>query len=120
MTFLVVPTDLEGPPANVTQQSEASLRDVPLLRKMRVIRAFEEAVMRLFEQNLVRGSTHLCNGQEAVTVGVSAALRRTDSMTCSYRGHGAVLAKGGDSRRDSRRFSDERPECAVAAVGQCT
>ena len=42
----------------------------------------------------MRGSTHLCSGQEAVTVGACSVLRGGDSMLCTYRGHGAVLAKG--------------------------
>jgi pyruvate dehydrogenase E1 component alpha subunit len=42
----------------------------------------------------MRGSTHLCQGQEAVSVGVCRVLRREDAMTCTYRGHGAVLAMG--------------------------
>jgi acetoin:2,6-dichlorophenolindophenol oxidoreductase subunit alpha len=64
------------------------------LGEMIEIRLFEEEVQRLFTRNLVRGSTHLCSGQEAVSVGVCAALRETDAMLCTYRGHGAVLAKG--------------------------
>ncbi len=63
-------------------------------RRMLEIREFEDAVMRLFARNLVRGSTHLCQGQEAVTVGACSALREGDTMTCTYRGHGAVLAMG--------------------------
>ncbi len=65
-----------------------------LLRRMWEIRHFENEVMSLFSQNLVRGSTHLCQGQEAVSVGVCGDLRHSDYMTCTYRGHGAVLAKG--------------------------
>lgn len=65
-----------------------------LLRRMWEIRHFENEVMSLFSQNLVRGSTHLCQGQEAVSVGVCRDLRHSDFMTCTYRGHGAVLAKG--------------------------
>jgi acetoin:2,6-dichlorophenolindophenol oxidoreductase subunit alpha len=65
-----------------------------LLLAMWRIRLFEDAVMDLFARNLVRGSTHLCQGQEAVSVGVCTALRATDTMTCTYRGHGAVIAKG--------------------------
>ena len=64
------------------------------LRRMIEIRLFEEEIQRLFNRNLVRGSTHLCTGQEAVAVGACAALRPTDSMLCTYRGHGAVLAMG--------------------------
>lgn len=65
-----------------------------LLAAMTAIRAFEDEVMSLFSKNLVRGSTHLCQGQEAVTVGISRCLRSGDTMTCTYRGHGAVLAQG--------------------------
>ncbi|MDO8389695.1 MAG: thiamine pyrophosphate-dependent dehydrogenase E1 component subunit alpha [Actinomycetota bacterium] len=65
-----------------------------LLAMMLRIRMFEDKVMDLFSQNLVRGSTHLCQGQEAVTVGVCSVLRHVDTMTCTYRGHGAVIAKG--------------------------
>ncbi len=65
-----------------------------LFRRMLEIRFFEDEVMRLFTQNLVRGSTHLYQGQEAVAVGVCSVLREGDTMTCTYRGHGAVLAMG--------------------------
>jgi acetoin:2,6-dichlorophenolindophenol oxidoreductase subunit alpha len=58
------------------------------------IRVVEDEVQRLFTSGLVRGTTHLCQGQEAVSVGVCAALRPGDAMTCTYRGHGAVLAMG--------------------------
>jgi TPP-dependent pyruvate/acetoin dehydrogenase alpha subunit len=64
------------------------------LGRMIEIRLFEEEIQRLFNRNLVRGSTHLCTGQEAVAVGACAALRPTDAMLCTYRGHGAVLAMG--------------------------
>ncbi|HWM10551.1 MAG TPA: thiamine pyrophosphate-dependent dehydrogenase E1 component subunit alpha [Solirubrobacteraceae bacterium] len=64
------------------------------LRAMLEIRAFEGECHRLFAEGLVRGSTHLCDGQEAVAVGVARALRSGDTMTCTYRGHGAVLAMG--------------------------
>ena len=64
------------------------------LARMTEIRLFEEEIQRLFTQNLVRGSTHLCSGQEAVAVGACEALKPGDSMLCTYRGHGAVLAMG--------------------------
>lgn len=70
-----------------------------LLRQMWVIRHFEDQVMDLFSKNLVRGSTHLYQGQEAVSVGVCSAMQPGDTMTCTYRGHGAVLAMGSDVDR---------------------
>ena len=65
-----------------------------LLSAMLRIRYFEDEVKNLFASGLVRGSTHLCQGQEAVAVGACAQLLGGDTMTCTYRGHGAVLAKG--------------------------
>jgi TPP-dependent pyruvate/acetoin dehydrogenase alpha subunit len=62
--------------------------------RMLLIRGVEDEVQRMFTQGLVRGTTHLCQGQEASCVGVCAALREGDTMTCTYRGHGAVLAMG--------------------------
>ncbi|OLF05172.1 pyruvate dehydrogenase (acetyl-transferring) E1 component subunit alpha [Actinophytocola xinjiangensis] len=64
------------------------------LSAMLRIRHFEDAVRDLFTRDLVRGSTHLCQGQEAVPVGVCGELAPGDTMTCTYRGHGAVLAMG--------------------------
>lgn len=67
---------------------------VDLLRAMLEIRHFEDECHRLFAQGLVRGSTHLGQGQEAVSVGACRALREGDTMTCTYRGHAATLAMG--------------------------
>jgi TPP-dependent pyruvate/acetoin dehydrogenase alpha subunit len=64
------------------------------LRAMHEIRFFEEEVQDLFTKGAVRGSTHLCQGQEAVSVGACRALEPGDTMACTYRGHGAVLAMG--------------------------
>ena len=64
------------------------------LRTMLEIRFFEDECHMLFAKGLVRGSTHLCQGQEGVEVGACRALRTTDTMACTYRGHGAVIAKG--------------------------
>jgi pyruvate dehydrogenase E1 component alpha subunit len=58
------------------------------------IRALEERIQTLFTEGLVRGSTHLCIGQEAVATGLSAAAPIEDRVTCTYRGHGMALALG--------------------------
>lgn len=65
-----------------------------LYRVMLEIRYFEDAVQSLYLKGLVRGTTHLCQGQEAVAVGGCSVLRAGDTMTCTYRGHGAILAMG--------------------------
>jgi TPP-dependent pyruvate/acetoin dehydrogenase alpha subunit len=64
------------------------------LQKMLEIRSAEEQIQELFLANLVRGTTHLAIGQEACAVGVIHALRRGDSVTCTYRGHHHALAMG--------------------------
>ena len=61
------------------------------------IRLFEDAVLRLFLANEVEGTTHLGQGQEAIPVGVCAALQPGDTVAATYRGHGAALALGVDA-----------------------
>lgn len=64
------------------------------LERMIEIRFVEERVQGLYNDGFVRGSTHLCIGQEAVCVGIAAATRATDIVTCTYRGHGVALSLG--------------------------
>jgi TPP-dependent pyruvate/acetoin dehydrogenase alpha subunit len=63
---------------------------------MKLIRSFEEAIVQLYMGGGIRGSFHPCIGQEAVAVGACFALQPDDYMTCTYRGHGASIAKGID------------------------
>jgi TPP-dependent pyruvate/acetoin dehydrogenase alpha subunit len=65
-----------------------------LYRRMVTIRLFEDAVQRLFMQGEIQGTTHLYQGQEAIAVGVCAALEEGDAIAATYRGHGACLAMG--------------------------
>jgi TPP-dependent pyruvate/acetoin dehydrogenase alpha subunit len=60
------------------------------------IRRFEDEIQRLFLENEIEGTTHLYQGQEAVAVGVCAALGPHDAVAATYRGHGAALALGSD------------------------
>lgn len=65
-----------------------------MLRRMLEIRIAEEEIQKLFLQNLIRGTTHLCVGQEACSVGMAWAMQKGDTVTCTYRGHGHALALG--------------------------
>ena len=65
-------------------------------RTMVCIRLFEEKVQELFMAGDVQGTTHLCQGQEAVSVGAIAAMEKGDVQTNTYRGHGEALALGMD------------------------
>ena len=65
-----------------------------MLRKMLIIRKFEEKVEELFiVKGLLIGPSHLYLGQEAVAVGAMAALQPDDLTVTTYRGHGHALAK---------------------------
>lgn len=68
--------------------------EIGRLERMLEIRAVEESIQTLYNDGHVRGSTHLANGQEAVSVGIASVLRPTDVVTCTYRGHAAALALG--------------------------
>lgn len=69
------------------------------LRQMILIRAFEERVMALVGEGHIRGTTHPYVGQEAVAVGTCLSLRPDDLVIGTHRGHGHLLAKGGDPKR---------------------
>ena len=59
-----------------------------------VIRATEKAAFDLFMSGLVKGTTHLAAGHEAVAVGTSAALNPDDFVWATYRGHHHAMARG--------------------------
>src|SRR5436190_18621329 len=65
-----------------------------MYRRMLMIRVFEEQVNDLYTRALMPGLAHLYIGEEAVAVGVCEALRQTDYITSTHRGHGHCLAKG--------------------------
>lgn len=65
-----------------------------LLSTMKRIRAFEARVEELFLAGAIAGSVHLYTGEEAVAAGACSALRATDYLTSTHRGHGHAIAKG--------------------------
>jgi acetoin:2,6-dichlorophenolindophenol oxidoreductase subunit alpha len=65
-----------------------------LYEQMAVIRRTEKAAQDLFLSGLVKGTTHLAAGHEAVAVGSSAALRPGDYVFATYRGHHHAMARG--------------------------
>ena len=66
------------------------------LRKMHLIRRFEEAAEESYIKGKSYGTMHLSIGQEASAVGVCAALSARDYITSTHRGHGHCIAKGAD------------------------
>ena len=68
-------------------------------RNLVLIRRFEERVQALFADGKIAGTCHLCIGQEAVAVGVANALGPGDQVVSCHRGHGHLLAMGGEPAR---------------------
>jgi TPP-dependent pyruvate/acetoin dehydrogenase alpha subunit len=65
-----------------------------MYEQMTVIRRTENAAYDLFMTGLVKGTTHLAAGHEAVAVGASAAMRPDDYVFATYRGHHHAMARG--------------------------
>jgi TPP-dependent pyruvate/acetoin dehydrogenase alpha subunit len=80
-----------GAPKESSETVELWLR---MYRQMAAIRQFEAEVNELYTRALMPGLAHLYIGEEAVAVGVCEALKRTDYITSTHRGHGHCLAKG--------------------------
>lgn len=69
---------------------------IEIYRKMALIREFDTNVKDLWKQNFIYGLAHAYIGAEAVAVGACAALKKGDFITSTHRGHGHVIAMGGD------------------------
>ena len=65
-----------------------------LYRLMQACRMMEQRAYDLFMQNLIKGTSHLALGQEAVAAGFGAAMRDDDYTFCTYRGHNHTLVRG--------------------------
>jgi pyruvate dehydrogenase E1 component alpha subunit len=94
--------------ASVVQRPElAALDDTTLhaaLRRMHLIRMFEEVAEQSYMRGLVHGTMHLSIGQEASAVGSILHLRPDDYILSTHRGHGHCIAKGADVARMLAEF----------------
>ena len=72
---------------------------IQMLRKMLEIRHFEEAIHYVYTQGWMPGLAHLYIGQEAIAVGVCENLEKDDLITSTHRGHGHLIAKGGNLKK---------------------
>ena len=75
------------------------LTDLEILRRMWLIRAFEEKASELYASGQVAGLLHIGIGQEGSAVGTCAALRSGDYVFGNHRSHAHAIAKGADLRR---------------------
>jgi pyruvate dehydrogenase E1 component alpha subunit len=85
-------TNGNGAPAAQASKDEL----LSFYRDMLLIRRFEERAGQLYGMGLIGGFCHLYIGQEAVVVGLQAALKHGDQMITAYRDHGHMLAQGMD------------------------
>ena len=74
------------------------------LRKMHLIRRFEESAEEAYMRGLIHGTMHLSIGQEASAVGMCMPLSDTDYITSTHRGHGHCISKGAEVRRMFAEF----------------
>jgi pyruvate dehydrogenase E1 component alpha subunit len=90
----------KAPAAESAAEPEAAAagRLVQFYRDMLLIRRFEEKAGQMYGMGLIGGFCHLYIGQEAVVVGMQAALERGDAIVTSYRDHGHMLACGMDPK----------------------
>lgn len=90
---------------------------LPMMRQMMRIRMVEEAIANHYPDQEMRCPTHLCIGQEAVPVGVSAHLTKHDLVFSGHRSHGHFLAKGGDLKSMMAELYGRATGCAHGKGG---
>lgn len=83
--------------ASSLSRSDGLLFD--MYRRMVLIRKFEDMVYDVYSRGIMPGLAHLYTGMEAIAVGVCMNLSQRDNITSTHRGHGHLLAKGGDPKR---------------------
>src|SRR5712675_2064816 len=81
-------------PAGAVNDDIGEEKRLALYRTQVVLREAEQRAFDLFLQNLVKGTSHLSLGQEAVAAGFAVAMQPGDLSFCTYRGHAHTLARG--------------------------
>jgi pyruvate dehydrogenase E1 component alpha subunit len=91
---LVMATSTSRAPAPQLNDDIGEATRLKMYRSQVVIREAEQRAFDLFLQNLVKGTSHLSLGQEAIAAGFAAAMKPGDLSFCTYRGHAHTLARG--------------------------
>jgi TPP-dependent pyruvate/acetoin dehydrogenase alpha subunit len=91
--------------------------DARVYRSLYRIRRVEEEIARVYPTDKIKSPVHLAIGQEAVSVGVCAALGPHDVVSGTYRSHALYLAKGGDLRRMLAELYAKATGCARGKGG---
>jgi len=85
--------------------------------RMLEIREFERRTNELFAAGLIRGTTHLCVGQEALDIGLATTLNPDDVLAATYRSHGVALAFGLSSHSVMAEIMGKATGCAGGVGG---
>jgi pyruvate dehydrogenase E1 component alpha subunit len=85
---------LDKPATSAVNDDIGEETRLKLFESQVIIREAEQRAYDLFLQNLVKGTSHLSLGQEAVAAGFGVAMQKGDLSFCTYRGHAHTLARG--------------------------
>ncbi|XP_018321540.1 probable pyruvate dehydrogenase E1 component subunit alpha, mitochondrial isoform X2 [Agrilus planipennis] len=106
---------LDTPPsASTTLSREDALK---YYREMQVVRRMEASANNLYKTKLIRGFCHLYSGQEAVAVGIKAALRSHDAVITAYRDHGWAYLMGASVVEVLTELTGRKSGCARGKGG---
>jgi pyruvate dehydrogenase E1 component alpha subunit len=102
---------------SLQRRKELIASELVWYERMLEIREFEEQTNALFAAGSIRGTTHLCNGQEALAVGLASVLNPDDVVSATYRGHGIALALGLTSHSILAEIMGKATGCAGGLGG---
>jgi pyruvate dehydrogenase E1 component alpha subunit len=88
-----------------------------ILRRMLLIRRFEERAGEMYTKAKIGGFLHLCVGEEATIVGAVDALRESDYLVSTYREHGQALARGTDPKVVMAELFGKKDGCSGGRGG---
>ncbi|CAB3231996.1 unnamed protein product [Arctia plantaginis] len=103
-----------SPSSKATLTSEDAIR---LYEQMTILRRLETAASNMYKEKIIRGFCHLYSGQEAVAVGMRAAMRDVDSVITAYRCHGWTYLMGGTVLSILAELAGRRSGCSRGKGG---
>ncbi|CAL1538020.1 unnamed protein product [Lymnaea stagnalis] len=104
----------QGPNTTVTYTREDALK---YYKQMRMIRVMETTAGNLYKSKIIRGFCHLYSGQEAIAVGMEAAITPEDSVITAYRAHGWTYVRGVSVHAVLAELTGRKTGCANGKGG---